>query len=129
MSKPQKPDIYVSHDEHEELIGLALRALGRVSGAALLLQEMERATVAEAAPPNVVTMNSNVDFEYSGRRYRDFQLVYPQCADITEGRISVLTPVGAALIGVGEGATMTWVGPDRDAHSLTVLKVSATAQH
>lgn len=129
MSKPAKPDIYVSHDDHEELIELALKALGRVSGAALLLQEMERATLAETPPPNVVAMNSKVDFEYSGRRYRDFRLVYPQCANITDGRISVLTPVGAALIGLAEGATMSWVGPDRDAHSLTVLKVGAAAHN
>jgi regulator of nucleoside diphosphate kinase len=129
MSKPSKPDIYVNQDDHEELIDLALRALGRVSGAALLLQEMERATVAETSPPNAVAMNSNVDFEYSGRRYRDFKVVYPQCADITDGRISVLTPVGAALIGLTEGATMTWVGLDRDVHSLTVLKVGVAPHH
>ena len=129
MSKSRKPDVYVSHDDHEGLIDLALKALGRTPGAALLLQEMQRATVAETSRPNVVAMNSDVDFEYGGRRYRDFQLVYPQCADITNGRISVLTPVGAALIGLAEGATMSWVGPDRSVHSLTVRKVVTSAQH
>jgi regulator of nucleoside diphosphate kinase len=90
---------------------------------------MERATLAETAPSNVVAMNSHVDFEYAGRRYRDFRLVYPQCADIADGRISVLTPVGAALIGVAEGATMSWVGQDRDIQSLKVLKVGAASHH
>lgn len=129
MSNAQKPTIYVGHDDHEELIDLALKALGRAPAAALLLQEMQRATVAEAPPPNVVAMNSDVDFEYSGRRYRDFRLVYPRYADITDGRISVLTPVGAALIGLSEGATMSWLGPNRDVHSLTVLRVRPPTHH
>src|SRR3546814_10983915 len=60
-------------------------------------------------------MNSHVTFvdEGSGSR-REVQLVYPENADIANGRISILTPVGAGLIGLSEGQTITW--PDRDGH-------------
>lgn len=129
MSNQTRPEIKISADDHEELIGLALKALGRAPGAALLLQEMERAKVVDATPANVVTMNGGVEFEYDGRHYRDFHLVYPNCADFANGRISVLTPVGAALIGVAEGDTMWWHDDVRTVHRLTVLKVNAATSH
>lgn len=127
MSVQTRPDIVVGQDEHEELIDLALKGLGRAPGAALLLQEMERAQVVDTPPPNTLVMNGEVDFEYDGRRYRDFRLVYPQCADFAEGRISVLTPVGAALIGLASGQTMWWPDEDRRIHRLTVLDVQPPA--
>ncbi len=129
MSNPKRPEIQVSAAAHEELIGLALKALGRSPGAALLLQEMERAKVVDALPAHVVAMNSAVDFEYDGSRYRDFHLVYPNCADFADGRISVLTPVGAALIGLAEGDTLWWPGEQRAVHRLTVLKANHAPAH
>lgn len=129
MSTQTKPEIYVNPDDHEELISLALKALGRAPGASLLLQEMERARVVTEAPPNVLAMNGAVDFEYDGGHYRDFHLVYPNSADFANGRISVLTPVGAALIGLAEGQTMWWPGDQRAVHRLTVLKVGAAKPH
>ena len=57
MSEQKRPDISVTADDHEELIGLALQALGRAPGAALLLQEMERAKVVDDVPANVLAMN------------------------------------------------------------------------
>lgn len=127
MSTQTRPDILVQPDDHEELIGLALKALGRAPGATLLLEEMERAKVTSELPQNVLAMNGAVDFEYDGRHYRDFHLVYPHSADFANGRISVLTPVGAALIGLAEGQTMWWPGDQRAVHRLTVLKVSPEA--
>lgn len=129
MSEPKRPEILVSPDDHEELIDLALKALGRAPAAALLLQEMERATVVDQIPADVLAMNGGVEFEYDGRRYRDFHLVYPNCADFSDGRISVLTPVGAALIGLAEGQTMWWPGEAREIHRLTVLKVNGAPAH
>jgi regulator of nucleoside diphosphate kinase len=100
-----------------------LRAVGRAPGAALLLQEMERATVVSDPPQHVLAMNGKATFDYDGRLYRDFQLVYPPCADFTAGRISVLTPVGAALIGLAEGKTLSWKDDARVEHSITVRAV------
>ena len=119
----KRPQIVVSQQDHEALIDLALRALGRAPGAALLLQEMERATVVSDPPQHVLAMNGKATFDYDGRLYRDFHLVYPPCADFTAGRISVLTPVGAALIGLAEGKTLSWKDDARVEHSITVRAV------
>lgn len=120
-----RPEIIVSSDDHEQLVELALQALERSPGAATLLREMERAKVVppEQLPPEVVAMNTRLDFEYDGANYRDFRLVYPSNANITEGSISVLTPVGAALIGLAKGQSMWWPGSSRKIHRLTVLDV------
>lgn len=129
MSVQTRPEIYVTSEDHEELIGLALKALGRAPGAALLLQEMERAKVVDPLPASVLAMNGAVEFEYDGRHYRDFHLVYPNCANFADGRISVLTPVGAALIGLAEGQTMWWFDDSGERHRLTVHKVNAARPH
>ena len=129
MTKTKRPEIKVGAQDHEELIELALKALGRAPGATLLLEEMERAKVVDKAPTKVVAMNSAVEFEYDGRHYRDYHLVYPNSANFADGRISVLTPVGAALIGVGEGDTMWWPDEVRNIHRLTVLKVNGASTH
>lgn len=124
-SEESRPDIVVSREDHDHLIELALQALDRAPGAVTLLREMERARVvpAEELPPDAVAMNGRVDFEYDGAHYRDFRLVYPQRANITEGCISVLTPVGAALIGLSKGQSIWWPGSARRVHRLTVLDV------
>ena len=49
--------------------------------------------------------------------------MYPERADAAAQRISILTPVGAALIGLSEGQTMQWRTRDGNMKSLTVLKV------
>jgi regulator of nucleoside diphosphate kinase len=51
-------------------------------------------------------------------------LVYPAEADIAEGRISVLTPVGTALIGLRAGQSITWRTRDGRKQVLTVLRVT-----
>ncbi len=75
-------------------------------------------------PPGTVTMHSHVTFidEASDRKYR-YQLVFPKDADVAANRISVLTLVGAGLIGLKPGQTILW--PDRDGRQrrLKVLSV------
>jgi regulator of nucleoside diphosphate kinase len=50
-------------------------------------------------------------------------LVYPEDADISKGRISVLTPIGTALIGVRAGDSISWETRTGDLRRLTVLQV------
>ncbi|WP_407649143.1 GreA/GreB family elongation factor [Devosia algicola] len=50
-------------------------------------------------------------------------MVYPVQADISRGRVSVLTPVGAALIGLRTGQSITWETRDGRNNVLTVLSV------
>ena len=92
----------------------------------LLLDEIDRAAICERPdiPPDVVTMGSSVTFidEKSGAE-RTVRLVYPAEADIAEGRMSILTPVGAGLIGLSVGQSINW--PDRGGieHRLTIVAV------
>src|SRR3546814_1517139 len=84
-----------------------------VSG--LLLQEIDRAKIhtADKVPGDVVTMHSRAEFVDEGNgQSRTVELVYPVDADIDAGRISIMTPIGAGLIGMREGQSILW--PDRD---------------
>lgn len=96
----------------------------------LLLDEIDRATICDrtAIPPDVVTMGSSVTFidEKSGAE-RTVRLVYPAEADIAAGRMSILTPVGAGLIGLSVGQSINW--PDRGGveHRLTIVAVEQPA--
>jgi regulator of nucleoside diphosphate kinase len=124
----ERPAIYLIAAECEALSELALSAERRHPHAsALLLGELDRAEICEPEemPEQTVVMNSRIDFvdEGTGSR-RIVQLVYPQDADITEGRVSILTPIGAGLIGMRAGCSIRW--PDRDGRNRLLRIVSVT---
>ena len=78
---------------------------------AMLLAEIERAEIHNHAslPSDVVTIGSEVEFlEVAADRTRTVQIVLPVDADIEAGRISVLTPIGAGLIGLSAGQAIDW---------------------
>jgi regulator of nucleoside diphosphate kinase len=123
-----RPQIHMIDTEAERLSELALNietAMPQVSD--LLLRETTRAKLHRAAhmPADVVTMGTQVEFrdEASGVT-RTVTLAWPQDADIAAGRISILTPIGAGLIGLREGQQILW--PDRDGRerNLTIMRVS-----
>ncbi|AMK23048.1 MULTISPECIES: nucleoside diphosphate kinase regulator [Sphingomonadaceae] len=127
-----RPPIHLIDTEADALTNLALGAEERLPQVSeLLLEEIGRATIHSATqiPSDVVTMRSTVEFtdDASGAT-RSVQLVYPKDADISAGRISILTPVGAGLIGLREGESILW--PDREGHErkLAIVKVSQSAQ-
>lgn len=79
-----------------------------------LASELHRAVIvdARAVPADVVTMNSEVEYEdCETRTRRRVRLVYPHDADATSGRISVLAPIGSALIGLRVGQAIDWATP------------------
>lgn len=120
------PRIVVSKADHDRLTDLATASLDRVPETAQeLLDEMERAEVvgAPAVPANVVGMGSTVTFQSDGGRKRRVTLVFPIAEDIAESRVSVLTPIGTALIGLSEGQSIEWSARDGRRHQLTVLAV------
>jgi regulator of nucleoside diphosphate kinase len=91
-----------------------------------LEREMARAHIVpnDAAPSGVVAMDSRVEFRDNGSgQIRTVTLVYPEQADFAAGRISVLSPVGAALLGLSAGQSIDWQPPSGGARSLTVLRV------
>lgn len=125
----RRPPIHMIDTEADALTDLAMAARERVSQVSeMLLNEIARATIhpAERMPDNVVTMHATVRFvdEASGKEYR-YELTYPRDADIAAGRISILTPVGAGLIGLRDGQSILW--PDRDGHE-RVLKIVEVCQ-
>lgn len=92
-----------------------------------LSEELERATVvrSDEIAPTVVTMNARVTFrDESTGQSRTVTLVYPQDADLAAGKVSILTPIGAALIGVAQGQSICWYTRQAEAKTLTVLEVS-----
>jgi regulator of nucleoside diphosphate kinase len=127
-----RPAIHMIDSEADALADLAIQVEERLPQVSrLLLDEIARATMhrADRIPADVVTMMSTVVFtdEASGAE-RTVQLVYPRDADISAGRISILTPIGAGLIGLREGQSILW--PDRDGHErrLGIVKVAHAAQ-
>ena len=121
------PHILISTAEEKRLTAIATAASQRVPEAsAALLSELERADVwPEAAmPTDVVRIGSIIEFEVDDGRRLKVQLVLPENADINARRISVLTPVGAALIGLSPRQSMEWSGNDGKERVLTVLAVS-----
>src|SRR5690606_17221906 len=79
-----------------------------------LEQELARAEVvpSEEISPDIVTMNSRARFvDEDEREELEMTLVYPRDADIEQGRISVLAPVGAALLGLSVGQEIEWPLP------------------
>jgi regulator of nucleoside diphosphate kinase len=77
--------------------------------------ELDRAIVVpqREVPPGIVTMGSRVLFEDADTgRTREITLSYPMEADPASGRISILAPVAAALLGLGIGDSIEWPMPD-----------------
>lgn len=122
-----KPKIVLSEEDHRKLIALALAGTGHTSDAAEdLLYEIERARIVPVPKlaPSVVRMGSTVTYRPDSGPERTVTLVYPADADIAAGKVSVLTPVGTALIGLDVGQSITWEGRDGHKHVLTVLSVT-----
>ena len=126
------PPIIVSGTEERRLSALAAAAelTGRTTNSAqTLLGEMNRAHVMadSEVPRGVVRMDSFVEFDIDGRYQQPVRLVYPAEADISRGKISVLTPIGAALIGLSAGQHMLVEAPDGKMHKVRVLSVMQPA--
>lgn len=91
-----------------------------------LIDEIARAKL--VAPnkmrDDVVTIGSVVTYrDLDMAREHTVSVVYPENANIEEGLISVLTPVGVALLGLSPGATISWVTRDDETRQLEVLEV------
>ena len=80
-----------------------------------LAEELDRADIVapEHVPDDVVTMHAEVRYvDESTDEQRSVVLVYPHEADASHGRISVLSPVGAALLGLATGQSIEWTFPN-----------------
>jgi regulator of nucleoside diphosphate kinase len=121
------PPIRIRQADFERLAQLAEAAAATAPATAdFLAGEIERATLVPDTAPlaGVVGMESEVIFrdDATGLQRR-VTLVYPKSADIEAGRVSVLTPIGAALIGLSAGQAISFATPSGELKSLTVLEV------
>ena len=108
------PQIYLTQNDMDRLLELVEAQSGK--GLENLENELVRAHVVprDKIPEDVVTMNSEMlvrDLD-SGNEMT-FTLVFPSAADLERGRISVLAPVGTALLGYRVGDTIEWKVPGR----------------
>lgn len=125
------PEIVLSESEHASLMNLASEAEDRLPGVGeALLAELDRAAIvaSQDMPDDIVRMGSSVLYRSDDGAEREVRLVYPAKADIAEGLISVMTPIGAALIGMKEGSSIDWTARDGREHRLTVLRVRQEAE-
>lgn len=121
-----KPRITLTARDYARLSLLARGAGSEMKEtASLLTDELERADVlADLRPDRSVSMGSLVKFrDDTTGKVQTVTLVYPRDADISRGRVSVLTPVGAALIGVSAGDSITWETRTGELRKLTILKI------
>lgn len=111
-------NIYITNQDQQRLTDMLEEALARNSRDSGFLKELARElALAQAVDPkdvpaDVVTMNSRVvlqDVE-SGERM-EYTLVFPEKADIENGRLSVVSPIGTAILGYAKGDTLSWQTP------------------
>lgn len=121
----ERPRPIFSDVDHDKLTKIAESALRRDTFVAeALLYELDRALVVDAdeLPSNVVRMGSVVDFTVDGQSRR-VTLVYPRDANFENGKLSILTPIAAAIIGLREGDTIDWKTRDDKTQIVSITSV------
>jgi regulator of nucleoside diphosphate kinase len=123
----REPPIMVTEADLARLMRVIANASARDASAAEALEgELDRAQVvpSESVPREAVTMNSSITFQddETGKR-RSITLVYPHDADPRHGRISVLAPIGSALLGLSIGQTIEWPLPNGNKKVLRVVGI------
>jgi regulator of nucleoside diphosphate kinase len=124
------PPIVVTKPDYDRLFNLVESPQVAPAVGDYLMGELERARIValEEVAPNVVTMQSRFIFkDESTGESRTAALVYPGDEDIGQGCISVVTPVGAALLGLSEGQSIAFETRTGEPRVLTLLRVLSQA--
>jgi regulator of nucleoside diphosphate kinase len=123
----RKPAIHISESDYDLIANFAMAVEARSPAlATMLLDEIDRAKVhpPEKLPAGVVTLGSEVTYlDESSGAVRRVRLVLPADANIDDGMVSILTPVGAGLIGLKAGQSIDWPCPDGRPRVLNILEV------
>jgi regulator of nucleoside diphosphate kinase len=123
--------LYISRDDHAKLRLLLATALYSNANAARqkLREELDRAAILDPAaiPADVVTMESAVEFEdLATGEIDEYTITFPERANIEHKSISILAPIGTALIGARVGDLVKWPTPG-GVRQLKVRRVTAPA--
>ncbi|WP_300630823.1 nucleoside diphosphate kinase regulator [Pseudomonas sp.] len=120
------PSIILTRLDVQRLEQLIDRLGDEFPGVEALQTELDRADVVghDEVPATVVTMNSSVHCreQGSGKDYH-LTLVYPKDANADEGKISILAPMGSALLGLQVGQHIDWPAPGGKTLKLELLSV------
>ena len=123
----QKPSLTISSLDAERIENM-IESMGGEGfpGKDALETELARATIVEPQdmPANIVTMNSTVKFKeaHSDKEF-SLTLVYPQATASAENTISILAPIGAAIIGMKEGDQIDWPKAGGGVISVQIIQV------
>ena len=122
-----RPPVHLLAAESDMIADLAVQSEHRSPvTAAMLLGEIFRAELHDrnSLPPDAITIGAKVSFvDEATARLNKVELVLPAHADIADGRISILTPVGAALFGLRTGDRIDWPDIDGNPRRLRIVKV------
>jgi regulator of nucleoside diphosphate kinase len=116
--------LIISQNDYQKISSLIRNA--ETQTAVLLEEEIGRAMVVsrDQLPSDVVSMNSTVKFVcMDSSKESVVKLVFPQDANIEENKVSILAPVGAALIGLRVGQVIKWPLPHGKETTLKVVSV------
>lgn len=118
-------DLTIGKSDFERLMGLV--NVVQTETSELLEEELERAQIVPDGnvSGDVVKMNSLVSFlDESTNKEMTLKLVYPEdLSSSTEGKVSILAPIGAALIGLRVGQKIDWPLPNGRLKTLKVISV------
>lgn len=108
--------IYITKADKDKLLELIDKAKDKEIRSPQNLKDLEteikRAVVIqyEDLPENIIVMNTSVVLVVDGVE-EEMTLVYPEEADVRKNKISVLSPIGTAILGYSEGSTFEWKVP------------------
>lgn len=117
-----KPEIYITDQDYETISSLVH---GTSPIAEILADEIDRANrVEQSKTPAFIKLGSLVAYrDLTTKKTKKVRLVLPKDADIATDQISILTPIGASLIGLTIGAHFQWTGNDQRTRELEILSV------
>lgn len=121
-----RPKVRVTEADFEKLAAIGRASRSPMPGASLLLEELERFSIVSDADrgKKFVRLGSQVTYrDLVLQRERTVRVGLPGEANVDENRISVLAPVGAALMGLSVGDVFRWTGPDDKPREIEVLKI------
>lgn len=123
-----RPTIILADKEADTLLDLAIALSDRCPDLCrMLADEVDRAKIVAKSdlPSNVTAIGSIVRFHDEGSdTVRTVEIVYPSQADIALDRISVMSPIGAGLIGLSEGQSISWPDLQGRYRTLSIQRVT-----
>ncbi len=126
MNHPTPPPLLMSRLDVERIEALLELPIAEGIDTSALEAELERAEVVEPAqmPTDVITMNATARFrDDSNGEEHELTLVYPRDADGSADKVSILAPIGSALLGLHVGDSIEWPLPGGRTARLQVLSV------